>query len=304
MFFPPSQEMLSRGFSVMPTPSLFPKQDCIQTMAARKGIKTTKEQLSQWYCDERKTTTEIADLLKVNQVTVIYWMNHFGIPRRSHSEALTKTLRADFSGDLKEKAYLLGFRLGDLHVYQVKEGGETIRIVCASGRMAQIQLIRSLFEEYGHIKITPKIDGNTMISCYVNMSFDFLLPKQDAIEKWILADDKHGLAFLAGYIDAEGSFGIDSNGSGNLKIESYDVTILHQLHEILTRLDVLCPPSNLIKNKETASQKLNHDLWRLGVYRKTSLDRLCFLLEPYLRHEQRRQDMAVVWQNVRERIAT
>ena len=232
-------------------------------------------------------------------------MNKLEIPRRSKSEALTKTLRRDFSGDLAEKAYLIGIRLGDLHVYKIHPmSGETIRIVCASTKTAQIRLISSLFESYGHVKITTLSDGKTAISCYVNTSFNFLLPKQDAIDEWIMADKEYSLAFLAGYIDAEGSFRIDMNGSGNLKIESYDVTILHQLHEILTRLDVLCPPSNLIKNKETASQKLNHDLWRLGVYRKTSLDRLCFLLEPYLRHEQRRQDMAVVWQNVRERIAT
>ncbi len=273
-------------------------------MAARKGIQISREQLSQWYHGERKTTHEIARLLGINQSAVIYWMDALDIPRRSKTDALTKTKRADFSGNLEEKAYLIGFRLGDLHVYHAKpKSGTTIRIICASSRMAQIRLIQSLFEPYGFVKITPKADGNTMISCYVNMSFSFLLPKQDAIEEWILADDKLGLQFLAGYIDAEGSFGIDANGSGNIKIESYDVNILRQLHEILSRLNVACPPPNLIKNKETASIKPNHDLWRLGIYRKASLNRLCAFLEPHLRHEQRRRDMENVWKNVRERIA-
>jgi len=273
-------------------------------MAARKGIKVSKEQLSRWYHEERKSASEIAVLLGIDPANAIYWMNKLGVQRRSKSEALTKTWRADFSGNLEEKAYLIGFRLGDLHVYQTKpENGQTIRIMCASSKHAQIDLIQSLFKSYGYVKVTSKIDGTKAISCYVNMSFIFLLPKQDVIEEWILSDEKLSIAFLAGYIDAEGSFGIDTNGSANLKIETYDVGILHQLHEILTRIDVICPPPNLIKSKETASQKLNQDLWRLGVYRKVSMERLCPLLEKCLRHEQRRHDMMIAWQNARDRIA-
>lgn len=272
-------------------------------MAAKKGIKVNRDQLSRWYHDERKSTIEIAALLGIDQANVIYWMNKLDIPRRSKSEAHTKTLRADFSGNLEEKAYLIGFRLGDLHVYHLKpDSGQTIRIMCASSKGAQIKLIQSLFASYGFVNVTSKIDGKTGIDCYVNMSFDFLLPKQDEIENWILSDERFSLAFLAGYIDAEGSFGIDMNGSANLKVESYDMGILHQLHGILTQLDIACPPPNLVKSKEYAKQKLNQDVWRLGVYRKSSIDRLCALLDAYLRHEDRRRDMMIAWQNVRNRI--
>ncbi len=271
-------------------------------MAARKGINVSKEQLSRWYYDEGKTTHEIGVLLGIDQANALDWMNKLGVPRRSRPEALTKTRRADFSGNPKEKAYLLGFRLGDLQVVKTKPDGETIRVLCASTKMEPIELIRQLFEPYGDIKVTRKIDGETMISCYVNMSFEFLLPKHDWIEGWILADEQCSISFLAGYIDAKGSFGIDANESANLKIESYDKTILHQLHEILTWSNVLCPPPALIKDKETSKQKLNQDLWRLGVYRKASKDRLCSLMETSLRHEQRRRDMMIAWQNARDRI--
>lgn len=271
-------------------------------MAARKGINVSKEQLSRWYYDEGKTTAEIGVLLGIDQANALYWMKKLGVPRRSRPEALTKTWRADFSGSPEEKAYLIGFRLGDLHVYQTKPNGQTIRIMCTSSQRAQIDLIQSLFEPYGYVNVTRKIDGKTAIDCYVNMSFDFLLPKQDNIDEWILSDERTGIAFLAGYIDAEASFGIDANGSANLKIETYDERILHQLYELLTRLDVVCPPPNMIKSKETSKQKLNQDLWRLGVYRKASMDRLCNLLEPYLLHKQRRQDMMIAWQNARERL--
>lgn len=272
-------------------------------MAARKGIKVTREQLFRWYHEEGKSTDDIAALLGIDQANVVYWMNKLDVPRRSRSDALTKTLRADFSGDLEEKAYLIGFRLGDLHVYHLRpDSGQTIRIMCASSQSAQIDLIQSLFEPYGYVNITRKLDGKTAIDCYVNMSFDFLLPKQDEIEEWILSDEGFSIAFLAGYIDAEGSFRVDMNGSANLKIESYDVGILHQLHGILTQLDIDCPPPSLIKSKENSKQKLNQDVWRLGVYRKLSIDRLCALLNAYLRHEGRRNGMMIAWQNARNRI--
>lgn len=271
-------------------------------MAAKKGIKVNRAQLHRWYHDEGKSTLAIADRLGVTPSSVLYWMNKLDVPRRTKSDALTKTLRVNFNGDYVEKSYLIGFRLGDLHVYKIRpKSGKTIRVMCASTKKAQIELIKKLFEPYGHIKVTSKANGVTDISCYLDMSFDFLLPKQDAIESWILGDDKYSLAFLAGYLDAEGSFGIDANGSANLKVESYDVTILYQLHDVLVRFDILCPPPRLIKMKGKANQKLNQDLWRLGVYRKASLDRLFTLIEPYLRHENRRRDMMIAWQNIHER---
>lgn len=271
-------------------------------MAARKGIKVSQEQLQRWYQDEGKSTLVIANMLEISPSSVLYWMNKYGIPCRKKSDALTKSLCADFTGSQPEKAYLVGFRLGDLHVYKLRpKSGETIRIMCASTRMAQIELIRTLFGPYGHLQVTPTENGVTTISGYLNMSFAFPLPKQDAIESWILADDECSKAFLAGYIDAEGSFGIDANGSAFLKIETYDVTILHQLHDVLVRFEVLCPSPRLIKKKGESHQKLNQDLWRLGVYRKASMDRLCMLIEPHLRHANRREDMMSAWQNVRER---
>src|SRR5205823_9762542 len=38
----------------------------------------------------------------------------------------------------------------------------------------------------------------------LNMTFEFLLPKQDAVPEWILESDEPFFAFLAGYVDAEG----------------------------------------------------------------------------------------------------
>ena len=56
--------------------------------------------------------------------------------------------RADFSGDICEKAYLVGFRLGDLHV--------ALEVVARSSSSARApgankSIFRLLFEPYGHV---------------------------------------------------------------------------------------------------------------------------------------------------------
>jgi len=70
--------------------------------------------------------------------------------------------------------------------------------------------------------------------------------------------------------------------------EGKTTTDISELYEVLVRFDVVCPPPRLIKRKEDARYQLSQDVWRLGAYRKQSLDRLCSLLEPCLRHGQRR----------------
>jgi hypothetical protein len=57
--------------------------------------------------------------------------------------------RADFSGDLVEQAYLVGFRQGDLHV--VWESASTVVVKCTSTRVEQVELFRAIFERYGHV---------------------------------------------------------------------------------------------------------------------------------------------------------
>lgn len=47
--------------------------------------------------------------------------------------------------------------------------------------------------------------------------------------------------------------------------------------------------------------KSSKDYWELVVNRKVSLNQLCELLEPYLKHVKRRADMYAVWANVIER---
>lgn len=83
------------------------------------------------------------------------------------------------------------------------------------------------------------------------------------------------------------------------------MNILRQSQAVLNdQLGVKCPPVRLGAPKGYCDKhgvRMNSDAWRLNVYRKSSLDRLCLLLEPYLKHAQRRADMYAVWANVKAR---
>lgn len=92
------------------------------------------------------SSIEIAPRYGCHSQTIINRLREYNIPvrDRASASAIAKIAypRRDFSGDLVEKAYLLGFRQGDLHVNWVNEGGRMIRVECASTRREQIDLIR------------------------------------------------------------------------------------------------------------------------------------------------------------------
>jgi len=69
-------------------------------------------------------------------------LEEYRINRRSAAEAATLYPKTDFSGDLIEKAYLIGFRQGDLYVARPNEAGITLLITCSSTKHEQVALIR------------------------------------------------------------------------------------------------------------------------------------------------------------------
>jgi hypothetical protein len=208
--------------------------------------------------------------------------------------------KCDFNGDPVRKAYLIGLRLGDLHVEQ---GKRAVRIRCTSTRPEQIELVRKLFAEYGGIWISKPIEvRGTGITAHLNLSFSFLVRHEDEIEQWILADDRSFAAFWAGYIDAEGSF-IVCNKRALLKVDSCDVNILHQTWAKLHDMGVELPPPRLVRPSGTKVGKLHskRDLWRLATESRSVLLRLCELISPYLQHDKRRADMAHVLAVLKQR---
>lgn len=258
------------------------------------------------------TLEEIGQQFGVSTNAILLRLKERNVARRGSREMHYP--RRDFSGDPLEKAYLLGFRLGDLTVRMNHDGPNcaTIRVTCSTSKTEQLDLLHTLFASYGYVNVNPDSKGVYHGLCWLNTSFDFLIPKRDRIPAWILralqdSDPQPFVAFLAGYIDAEGYFHVQSNGkNAYLQLASYDVTILRQMQMILNdRIGIRCPPIRIAKPKGTpikgAPYVSNNDLWCLSINRKASLARLCELLEPHLKHAKRRTDMHAVWANVKAR---
>src|SRR5258708_7725330 len=130
----------------------------------------------------------------------------------------------NFSEDLIEKAYILGFRLGDLNVYQTSSASSLIVVRCNTTHKVQVSLMRKLFSKYGRVKLS-RGSYSTNVNCFLNKTFEFLLPKYQEVPYWVGQNDFVAAAFIAGYTDAEGNF-ILNQKKARFKIDSYDLGIL------------------------------------------------------------------------------
>jgi intein-encoded DNA endonuclease-like protein len=175
----------------------------------------SKEVLEKLYWKYRSSHNEIVKLFKVCRATVRQWFRRYNIrvrdPIKASIIANTRWPKKSFSGELKEMASLIGFRLGDL---TVRKSGLQIVVSTATTDPSTIALIRKLFSPCTVVKIFPrKSTGYTSykwgVYCNLDLSFKFLLRK--SIPQWVLKDEDYFHAFLAGFFDAEGCISIHRN---------------------------------------------------------------------------------------------
>ena len=267
-------------------------------------IEISRPDLEALYLAQKLSLRQIAQYYGCDHSTIKNKLEEYGVRRRTYAEANQIYPKRDFDGSIVEKAYLIGFRLGDLHVTKMGDAGQTIAVQCATTKQEQLDLIQRLFGPYGHIHIgNPKRRGDTGIACYLNMSFAFLLPKEDAIPDWAQSHATSSAAFAAGYIDAEGSFFI-SQGFAHFGVSSYDGGILNGLYHWMSNAGVRCPEPRIVGRQ--GAVRPNHtvyrkDLWALSVARKDGLLRLIELLGPHLKHAKRRRDMLSARLNIESR---
>ncbi len=67
------------------------------------------------------------------------------LPFKTKSEAHIKYKKNHFNGDDAEKAYLLGFRLGDLNVYKPNNKSHIFVVRCHTTSIDQVNLFCGLF---------------------------------------------------------------------------------------------------------------------------------------------------------------
>lgn len=255
-----------------------------------RGVEVSCDELKTLYVQEEFSIYEIAERYACSPTTIHRGLKKCGIQARPAGGDEFEYPKKDFDGSGYDYAYLLGFRQGDLHV---ERGSRAIRIRCTSTRPEQIELVRELFVEYGGIWISkPRLIRGTGITAHLNLSFEFLVAKNDKIEPWICANDKLFAAFWAGYVDAEGSF-IVSGRRACFKVDACDKEILHQGWAKLEQMGIKFPPPRIVRRKGTLVGRLwsKCDLWRVASEKKDTLLQLCELIGPHLKHQERIRDM-------------
>ena len=104
-------------------------------------------------------------------------------------------------------------------------------------------------------------------------------------------------AFVGGYIDAEGSFGIYDKRS-RFRLGSYDKEILEQIHTWLKIHKI--KSIYILERQKRVGQ--NNDFWRITINDSKSLAVLHKLVFLYLRHSKRRSDFTKVMENINSRV--
>jgi len=261
-----------------------------------KPIRISKEKFEYLYHIRRLSLDKIAKILHCSEGGLQRKIKKFVIKTRPISERACKYKKKDFDGTLEEKAYMIGFRLGDLNIKPTKN---LFQARCSTTKRAQIMLIKNLFSPYTTPHVWKAKRGTLEIVVLLNKSFNFLLPKNDCIEPWILRRNKYFWAFFAGYADAEGCLYININKNRGIEftvfsLSSYDKQILFQIWNNLKKLYILSSPPFLKAPKGTpcSSNKKyfsNGDAWCLTIAKKDSLWKLIHFWEKYSRHSERKK---------------
>jgi hypothetical protein len=240
-----------------------------------------------------------------------------GVPRRPFEEARLKGIREKrrkyerkpFDGTDEDKAYLLGLRHGDLTVSIPWKGA--VRVSTSTTHPAMVQLFRSLFEPYGHVYQFPRYKKDTKtyewnVHTILDASFTFLLRTFSEVKDWVAASDSRVIAYLSGFLDAEGSILVTRNTRGGVVIfVDYFNENKAILEWIADRAHEMRLGTSIRMNKPigrgTTGFRLNHnrDYWQMSVFSTYGIQD--FLRQLRVRHPEKlaRREVAL---GVREKM--
>lgn len=269
------------------------------------GPKISNSRLKYLYLKKKFSSRIIAKIYGCAYSHIDSRIKRLGLPTRTLAMAHTKTKRLNFSNNLQEKAYLIGFRIGDLRVRKMYKNSETILVDCGSTKENQLKLIKELFMKYGRVWIgKSQPGGKRQIECSLNESFSFLLKKYSKFPAWVVKSKIIKMSALAGLVDAEGSFFIDKDKKYSLfSLGNYNLTILEQVKKWLIDLGLNPRLYMGVKRGYTGKDGYSHrsDYWILSIYRKRDLLSFTRKILPYLKHLDRIKAALLVLRNIKER---
>lgn len=263
------------------------------------AVNLPKSTLHDLYVNKKLSTWKIERELKIPRGTIHRKLKEYNITPRTLAQSNIKKQRWSFSGDLIEKAYLIGFRLGDLRARKPYKNSETIAVACGSTVDEQIVLIKNLFSKYCEPWISKKSrDGKVNIEAYLDLSFSFLLSKE--IPFWVLNKRTYFFSFLAGFTDAEGCISKNINQCyyflGNCRKD-----YLEFIKKGLEKYNIFFPNIYRCKTKGTYTYGKyirNYDYYILKSAKKSVLNNLFLNLKPYIKHKNKVKSLKMAINNI------
>ncbi len=270
----------------------------------RSKIDINKDLLYELYINKNFTPAKIGKKFNCSFSTVTNRLQEYNISLKDPSYARVRYARKDFNGTLEQKAYIIGFRIGDLNVYKPSANSHTIVVRCHSTQIEQVNVIKSLFKGFGKITVSLR-RGHFHINCFLNDSFSYLLTKDFNAWEWIRnqTNERVSFAFIAGYTDAEGNF-ILNQGKARFKIDSYDFDVLKWISEWLTKNGVANKFRCIYKQGEGVNgctYVFKKDLWRLNINEMSAIKKFILSTLPLFRHKIRIQDAKKSLKNINDR---
>ncbi|MFH1240277.1 MAG: hypothetical protein V1672_03595 [Candidatus Diapherotrites archaeon] len=261
-----------------------------------------KQDLIKLYVNKGLSTWAIEKQFGFSRSTVYRKLKAYGLEPRTMASSHIVHLRQDFSGDLIEKAYLIGFRVGDLRVRKMYKNSETISVECGSTKEEQLELIKALFQKYAPVWITKENKiGARNIGVNLPLTFSFLLDKVAA--DWVFENEKHFFSFLAGFTDAEGHIGI-LNDKAIYSLGNYDEELLRKIRKTLFKHGIECRKLFISAKKGYVTHEgyvHNGDYWVLQINRKLYLLKLFQSLKSYIKHSAKIKALNGAVENITER---
>lgn len=182
--------------------------------------------------DEKQRIREVLDelhngrrlsLLRISQMVGKSYTKIWGLCRalemptrnvaeadRNSAELRSKHKRSPFDGTEEERAYMLGFKNGDLTALQVS--GTAVMVTSTTTHPAFANLFRELFEKYGPVYQYPMQEKGKgykwKLAVRLDNSFQFLLASGAIALSLVSRDRRAFMSWLAGLLDSDGSINL------------------------------------------------------------------------------------------------
>jgi len=217
-------------------------------------------------------------------------------PYTRYFEAMTWYDKNPFSGELDERAYLLGLRAGDLYV---RKHGRSVKITVSTTHPAMIEPMQEVFGKYARVVLTPKFIRKWKqlkweVYSLLHPSFEFFLTKT-------IGTNESFLSFFAGFFDAEGSISIRRQSRSTttrivMEVSSNDLGLLTFFDDQLRKLGYNpCFPSKLahMVGDVVGYGPYTQNFWRLYVNRTKEAVKLLSSLPIKHREKMLKRELAI-----------